>query len=90
MSTPRTVFKILVVMLLLWIFLIVILPAIDLPHAVPGISGSGSLHLSGAGIWFFAGCVLAVMLQVDLMGARPMNSSIPNRELFELVCSLLC
>lgn len=90
MSTVRLFFKILVTLLLLWIFLVVILPAIDLPHAVPGISGSTSLHCLWTGIWFCGGCALAVTLQVNLLGVTRMKSSIPSRKLLELTCSRLC
>ncbi|HWF91528.1 MAG TPA: hypothetical protein VN684_04540 [Terriglobales bacterium] len=90
MPTVRIFVKILIVLLLVWLFLVVILPAIDLPHAVPGISGLKGLHLLWMGIWICGGCALAISLGVNLMGARPVKSNIPNRDLFELICSRLC
>jgi hypothetical protein len=89
MSTVHPFFKILA-LLLLWIFLVVILPAIDLPHAVPGISDSRSLQCLWMGIWFCGGCFLIVTRQVNRMGAEQMKSNIPSRELLELTCSRLC
>jgi hypothetical protein len=90
MSTVRPFFKIFVVVLLLWIFLVVILPAIDLPHAVPGISGSRGLQFLWMGIWFCGGCAFAVMLQISRLGAKRVKWNAPSRELLELTCSRLC
>jgi hypothetical protein len=90
MSTIGPFFKIFVTLLLLWIFLVVILPAVDLPHAVPGISGSRSLQCVWMGIWFCGGCAMAITLRGGLVGAKRMKSNISSQELFELTCSRLC
>jgi hypothetical protein len=90
MSMVRPFLKILVVVLLLWIFLVVILPAVDLPHAVPGTPGSRSVQCLWMGIWCCGGCAVVVTLQLSLMGVQRVKWIVPSRELLELTCSRLC